>query len=81
LFAQGASANSNSKNANNWHWEEKNIKDWAFERLKALLKESDIPVQGNAPCHLLPPLSFATFHYAADAWPSLQGTAPLQSLR
>lgn len=42
-----ASAPDNSKNVNQWHWEEKNMTEWAKERLTKLLEESKIPVQGN----------------------------------
>jgi len=38
---------TNTKNVNQWHWEEKNVKDWAFKRLEELLKETEIPIQGG----------------------------------
>lgn len=38
---------ANTKNVNQWHWEEKNIADWAHNRLAEVLKEAVIPVQGN----------------------------------
>ena len=45
---QAVSPDAGSRNVNQWHWEEKNIASWAFERLETLLKESVFPVQGGA---------------------------------
>jgi len=42
------SPSSNTKNVNQWHWEEKNIAGWAFERLETLIKESTFPIQAGA---------------------------------
>lgn len=42
-----APVQENKKNVNQWHWEEKNVTDWAKDRLTKLLEESKIPVQGN----------------------------------
>jgi len=45
---QASTPSTNSKNVNQWHWEEKNIASWAFERLGVLLKEAVFPTQGKA---------------------------------
>lgn len=47
VAASCAPAPTNTKNVNQWHWEEKNVTEWAKERLSTLLQESKIEVQGN----------------------------------
>lgn len=44
---QAAVQQTTTKNVNAWHWEEKNVFDWAKERIPELLKSCEIPVQGN----------------------------------
>jgi len=42
-----ADSKVNKKNANSWHWEEKNCMPWAKTRITEMLKGAKIPLQGN----------------------------------